>query len=428
TDKTTWSETQSYQAGNYSLSLTASGVDDLAGNDPLDWESANVRNIETTTLTNYSFKDAGAGFSVSFSGSSVNDYLNGTQKFTLATLSWNTADYKLTAANLTRQGALADGIELDGFGLGASLGDAGELTDLGAVDDYLEATLLDFALSGNNVVTITNHGGVGFDAGAGNDSVTGGNGDDALIGGAGNDTLNGGAGKDTLVAGWGDRIDGGLNFDTLDLSQVTEIYKVTGTAGAFTLTSLMPLGDPSYGKTITVANVEYITLDDSTTLSVTKFLAPSASGIALYGQQDADVLTGGIGGDLLLGGGGDDLLKAGSGIDLLVGGSGNDIFRFDSALNGSTNVDCIQDFTLTEDAIQLENGIFTKLATLGLLSEDNFVSGFDPVAADSDDYVLYDNSNGDLYYDADGSGAAAAVQFAKLIGVPTLSVADFIVT
>jgi len=54
-----------------------------------------------------------------------------------------------------------------------------------------------------------------FNAGQGNDTVTGGNGDDFLVGGAGNDVLNGGAGDDSFIGGGGnDTIDGGTGFDT----------------------------------------------------------------------------------------------------------------------------------------------------------------------------------------------------------------------
>ena len=48
-------------------------------------------------------------------------------------------------------------------------------------------------------------------------------------------------------------------------------------------------------------------------------------------------------------------------------------------------------------------------------------------ALDADDRIIYNTSNGGLYYDADGVGGQAAVQFATLSGVPPLTAADFIV-
>jgi Ca2+-binding RTX toxin-like protein len=46
-------------------------------------------------------------------------------------------------------------------------------------------------------------------------------------------------------------------------------------------------------------------------------------------------------------------------------------------------------------------------------------------AHDADDRILYDQATGALAYDADGSGALAAVQFAVLSGVPVLLHTDF---
>jgi len=48
-------------------------------------------------------------------------------------------------------------------------------------------------------------------------------------------------------------------------------------------------------------------------------------------------------------------------------------------------------------------------------------------AQDADDRILYDQSNGALYYNADGTGALAAVQFALLSSAPTLLYTDFVV-
>ncbi|WP_375408713.1 alkaline phosphatase [uncultured Methylobacterium sp.] len=53
-----------------------------------------------------------------------------------------------------------------------------------------------------------------FNAGAGNDVITGGSGADFLVGGAGDDTLNGGAGNDSFIGGAGnDSFNGGAGID-----------------------------------------------------------------------------------------------------------------------------------------------------------------------------------------------------------------------
>lgn len=45
---------------------------------------------------------------------------------------------------------------------------------------------------------------------------------------------------------------------------------------------------------------------------------------------------------------------------------------------------------------------------------------------DINDRIVYNTVTGALYYDADGSGATAAIQFATLKERPTVTAADFI--
>ena len=47
---------------------------------------------------------------------------------------------------------------------------------------------------------------------------------------------------------------------------------------------------------------------------------------------------------------------------------------------------------------------------------------------DSNDYLVYDSDGGQLYYDADGSGAGVAVLVAILAPGLALTAADFVVT
>ena len=48
-------------------------------------------------------------------------------------------------------------------------------------------------------------------------------------------------------------------------------------------------------------------------------------------------------------------------------------------------------------------------------------------AVDATDRILYNDTTGAIFYDADGSGATAAIQFATLTGSPTITNADFFV-
>jgi len=72
----------------------------------------------------------------------------------------------------------------------------------------------------------------------------------------------------------------------------------------------------------------------------------------------------------------------------------------------------------------LENDLFTSLPN-GALAAGAFVVG--TAAQDADDRIVYNPTTGALFFDADGNGAGAAVQFAVLSGAPALAASDFTV-
>ena len=84
------------------------------------------------------------------------------------------------------------------------------------------------------------------------------------------------------------------------------------------------------------------------------------------------------------------------------------------------NVDTITDFTTGSDKIALDDAIF------GSLSGGWFHSVTSLGQTDVDDHILYDQSTGALYYDADGLNGTAAVRFAMVSGMPALSAADLL--
>lgn len=126
-------------------------------------------------------------------------------------------------------------------------------------------------------------------------------------------------------------------------------------------------------------------------------------------------LTGDDQANTLIGHAGQNVLDGGLGNDTLTGGAGADKFQFSTTL-GSNNVDTITDFT-AGDLIQVSRAVFATTAgggygTSGAISADNFVVG--SAAQDANDYFVYNQSTGQLFFDADGSGAGAAVLFAQL--------------
>ena len=110
----------------------------------------------------------------------------------------------------------------------------------------------------------------------------------------------------------------------------------------------------------------------------------------------------------------------------MTGGLGNDLFNFSSALS-ATNIDTISDFLSGTDKIALGSAVFTKLLNDTDLSDNLVVVGTGVKALHANDYLIYNTYNKALYYDADGSGAGTAAQFATLNNVNSLSVNDFVV-
>ena len=105
------------------------------------------------------------------------------------------------------------------------------------------------------------------------------------------------------------------------------------------------------------------------------------------------------------------------GNDAITLGAGSDTVVFSTALS-SANIDAITGFKKAgSDHLKLSSAIFS-----GYGGSDNLVIG--TKAVDANDRIIYDNKTGKLYYDADGTGATAAIQFATLVGKPTLTASD----
>lgn len=147
----------------------------------------------------------------------------------------------------------------------------------------------------------------------------------------------------------------------------------------------------------------------------------------IYGQTDNDTLRGDGGRDILSGSAGRDRLDGGLSADKMIGGTGADRFYFTTNLN--RNIDRIADFAPGQDKIYLSDAIFTEAGPARqALSADAFVTSASGIPAlDSSDRIIYDSSNGNLYYDPDGSGSADAIQFARLLNTAAISADDFMI-
>jgi Ca2+-binding RTX toxin-like protein len=201
--------------------------------------------------------------------------------------------------------------------------------------------------------------------GIGNDRLYGRGGSDRLYGEDGNDRLHASNGNDALFGGDGnDTLDGGSGNDALNGGNGND------------------------------------------------YLNGSSGSDMLKGEGGNDRLHGGSADDVLSGGSGNDRLYGQSGADILRGGSGQDVFVYNSIPNGPTGVDTIRDFSIANDTFLLNNNAFTGLGRAGQLKASAFWTG--AVAHDASDRIIYDRSNGVLYYDQDGIGAAEQVAVVKL--------------
>lgn len=318
---------------------------------------------------------------------------------------------------------------------------AGGTFKLTALSDKYTGTIADekiYGFGGNDWI----------DAGAGNDYLDGGIGADTMIGGTGNDTYVidnafdtvaelANEGTDTILTSINlsqlpahvenltltgnaaysltgndlnnqltgnsaaNRIDGGLGADRMIGGGGNDTYSVDNAGDIVVEASLGGLDSISSSVSYAMpANVETMVLTGSAVAA----LGNSASN-ALIGNAAANVIGGGLGNDLL------------------TAGAGNDQFVF-STPAGPGNVDTVTDFA-AGDLLVFDAFVFSGLAT----GAQTLATGAGVTsAAQASDHLIFDTTSKALYYDADGSGAAAApVQVATLSGVSALAMADFFI-
>jgi len=235
------------------------------------------------------------------------------------------------------------------------------------------------------------------------DVLAGLTGDDVIWGRAGRDKLYGNEGDDTLAGGSDrDTLDGGLGRDTASYADA---------AGKITAHLKSPAKNTGDAR-----GDAYFSIEN---------LLGSRFGDTLTGNDVANLLAGGGGKDKISGGRGNDTLAGGTGHDTLTGGSGRDFFLFDTAPR-SRDRDTITDFKPRQDVILLDDAVFPALSP-GVLPRAMFYANQTGRAHDSSDRLIYEKDTGKLYYDADGTGAAARVLLATLDSRLSLTHADFLI-
>ena len=236
----------------------------------------------------------------------------------------------------------------------------------------------------------------------GNNSIFGTGAANRIDGGLGADQMAGGTGNDTYVVdNAGDRVDeaGNAGFDTVLAS-----------------------------ASVTLANTSEIELLQAATLASTVAMALGGSDSnnrivgnnganTLLGLAGNDVLSGEGGNDRVEGGVGNDTMGGGAGKDTMIGGAGRDVFSFITKPNKKANLDKITDFNVRDDAIHLDNAVFTKLGKKGtelkpVKANKQFFSINS--AKDKNDHIIYNKKTGVVFYDEDGNGSKKAVEIAVL--------------
>ncbi|MGK7955514.1 MAG: hypothetical protein AB4063_09675 [Crocosphaera sp.] len=152
----------------------------------------------------------------------------------------------------------------------------------------------------------------------------------------------------------------------------------------------------------------------------------------LQGRPGNDHLFGGSGDDILSGGIGRDRLNGGQGNDTLTGGASRDRFIFNTNQEFSTDdlgVDTITDFDIVRDLILLDRDTFTAIDD-GASIDDVFATVTNDAAAEiAEAAIVYNSSNGHLFYNPNGSdsGFGSGGQFAILENQPELSGENFFI-
>jgi Ca2+-binding RTX toxin-like protein len=273
----------------------------------------------------------------------------------------------------------------------------------------LTAATLDYSPTGGGVVSYADgrFGGFTIAHGVVIENAIGGNGRDRLLGNAADNMLDGSGGADTMAGRGGN--------DHYIVNSAGDVVKEAARGGEDRISS-----STTYW------------LDDGVHVELLTTTDQAATGrMALFGNGTANTIIGNAGrntlsglgrGDVLDGLAGPDRLYGGTGRDQLTGGEGADEFWFDASLSAGS-VDLILDFT-GADTIVLDRTFFTGIAADGAIAPGAFRKGV--AAQDANDRILYEAATGRIFYDADGTGDAAAVLFAKVDAGTLLTSQDFI--
>ncbi len=231
----------------------------------------------------------------------------------------------------------------------------------------------------------------------GDDTMDGGLGDDYVVGGDGSDVIRvaDGGGNDTVVGG-----EGGTDYDTLDLSQLSGPVTVTYSGDE--------AGTVNHGSdTITFSQIEHIITTDQA-----DFVDGRADGTGAVIELGAgnDTAYGTFGDDSISGGDGDDFIDSWAGNDTIDGGAGND------TVLGGSDADLVMG-GVGNDSLQSWTGNDTLLGgagndTLQSWTGDELLDGGD----DADTFLVTQGSGNDTIIGGEGGSDDDTIDLSQLTG------------
>jgi VCBS repeat-containing protein len=407
--------------GTATVSITVTGVegnDVLLGNAGADMLQAGIGNDHLNGLggaDNMSGNTGDDTYIVDNAGDVVNELGGQGRDVVYAAVSYQLAAGSEVEVLSTLSQAGTGAIQLIGNALGQEIyGNAGaNFIEGGGGTDYL------IGLGGNDTYVVDSMDDVIVEAiGGGTDTVYARN-SYTLSAGAEVETLStisqdGTTPLSLIGNAFGQTIYGNAGANFIDGGGGTDLLVGLGGNDTYIVDSASDYvaEDVGAGRDVVYAQASYALGNNEEIEVLSTASQAAATAIDLTGNEFVNEIYGNAGANVLNG-------RAGS--DYLLGLGGADTFAFTSAL-GSDNIDHIGDFLAVDDTIALDDAVFTGLA-LGALNANAFVLG--TAAGDADDRIIYDSATGALYYDADGNGADAAVQFASLQGAPPINSSDF---
>ena len=296
---------------------------------------------------------------------------------------------------------------------------------------------LDNRISGNNAKNRVR----GKD---GNDVLIGRGGNDILIGDKGRDRLAGNRGNDLLNGGPGiDTMNGGPGNDTYIANHTKDVVKEGKNRGTDVVKSSADYNLGAHIENLNLVGKGAINgignnFDNriSGNNAKNRIIGKDGNDV-LIGRGGNDVLIGDKGSDRLIGNQGNDLINGDVGNDILIGGGGSDRFIFNSGKSyrkASPGQDVIRDFKNRDnDRIILDKTTFGALDSkagrgFSVIAEFDVVNR-NAAVGNSDAVIVYNQNNGSLFYNANGSksGLGTGGVFAVLDNSPQLEANDFIV-